>query len=216
MSRIGRVGIDDAMTNEPNETVPVGLAQGRTAYPPALGQRMIGYFIIGLGLFFLAGTFLWVPTTSLVEDTGGFVWIALGGLLFFAFILITALAILHTRLVVSPEGIEYRTMGMKARAAWREVVGITTVRQGYNEIESLVLAKPTVQLSSWLRALLALMPFLSFASIFSSNGYMGGTYNTDAYRRTIPLSTFFRDWQQSPLGNQLRLYAPKLFKHQKD
>lgn len=102
-------------------------------------------------------------------------------------------------------------MGIRARVSWHEVLGVKTVRQGFHDIESLVLANPTVQVSWWMSASIALYPVFRILAVFTGRGYLPGNMSLAEYRQTIPLGTFVKDWQHSKLGDELHRYAPQAF-----
>lgn len=101
------------------------------------------------------------------------------------------LNVMRTRLVISPEGIEYCTLFGNRRSSWRNVLRIGDIAHGRRRqyrAQALILGgyeRPSGE---------------SIADIPTSSSF-----------DWIPVSWFEGDWQHGEIGEQIRRYAPHLF-----
>ncbi len=95
--------------------------------------------------------------------------------------LVLAWIVGRVRLVVAPDGIDYRQPGMRLTATWDNVVGVGRVGVG----EGLILHDSGL-----------------------TRGWIGRLSRVDGSDRRIPLFLFATDWRDGPLGEEIRSYAP--------
>ena len=95
----------------------------------------------------------------------------------------------HTRLVVSPDGIEYYTPYQSIRTAWDDIESVGRVPMFSFYGEGLFLRRPALRGKKWLNWDVRLMQLDRF----------------------VPLSPFLKQWRDSELGQDVRRYAPSLF-----
>ena len=103
--------------------------------------------------------------------------------------LLMAYSAAQIRLVISPEGVEYYQVGYSVRTTWKNVARIGEIPAGRLMAEGLILYESG----------------LSVAELFSKVKYI------QTRGQVIPLSLFKRDWVESGLGQEIRMYAPHLF-----
>lgn len=157
------------------------------------GLRIISYFAalvliamgLGLGGLELAG----VDTTGPDSEMGP-LGVAVHSTLLSGTGVVAAYGTARTRLVLSPEGIEYRTLGYSLSSPWADVVAIGPARfRRGKTVESLLLREPTVHIHSILATLVRFY----------------------APKDAIPLEGLFGSPHYGPLSRDLRRYAPHLF-----
>lgn len=95
----------------------------------------------------------------------------------------------HTRLVISPDGIEYCTPYHRIPTTWDNIKSIGRIPMFTSYGEGLFLRQPALQGNKWLNWNARLMQLDRF----------------------IPLSPFAEQWRDSELGQDVRRYAPYLF-----
>ncbi len=162
-----------------------------------------------LGLWLAAAIFVWAPTgTNSPFGLIVFVWFLAAVLFILGIYLLWGK--LQTRLVISPYGIEYSTMGMRVRSGWDNVVGAEyVVLENGQEVRGLRLRESELELSPWVRAGEGILPKLN--QISSLKGFRA----PDSYQGFgdgIPVGRFVDDWEQGgEPGDEMRRYAPQAF-----
>ncbi len=162
-----------------------------------------------LGVWLAAVFFVWAPTgTNSPLGLILFVWL-LAALLFILGIYLLW-GKLQTRLVISADGIEYSTMGMRVRSGWDNIVGADNVLlENGQEVRGLRLRESELELSPWVQAGEGILPKLN--QISSLKGFRA----PDSYQGFgdgIPVGRFVDDWERvGELGTEIRRYAPQAF-----
>jgi hypothetical protein len=115
----------------------------------------------------------------------------------------------RTRLDVGADGITYHAIGYRVTGQWADVTGWGKRVLGANDVESLILRGPRMQLSGWMAVLYQLMPVASVAALVSGHAPLasGLEGQTDA----IPVGMFDPDWRAGEIGVLVRKYAPQAF-----
>jgi hypothetical protein len=103
--------------------------------------------------------------------------------------LLMAYSAVQIRLVITPEGVEYYQVGYSVRTTWQNIARIGEIPAGRIMVEGLILYESG----------------LSVAKLFSGVKYI------QTRGQVIPLSLFKRDWIESDLGQEIKMYAPHLF-----
>lgn len=168
-----------------------GAAEPQKVYRYHLGLRIISYAVgglmivsgLGLGALYLAG----VDANGRRTDMG-LVGNGLFVLFFVGIGLMIILAGRTTKLVLSAEGVEYRTLIHTMSTTWDSVRAIGPASYGKGRSESLILREPLSQRHGLVREVMRLS--------FPDN--------------VIPL-TGFGSSRYGPLSRDLRHYAPHLF-----
>jgi hypothetical protein len=108
-------------------------------------------------------------------------------------------------LVVSPEGIAYRAMGMTVHTTWDNIERIDKrIVYADGEVEGLVLREPSLQMNPIIEASTFLMKF--------SWRHAMAAESLNTYKTFIPLSSLqTKAWRDSEIGAEIRRYAPHLF-----
>ncbi|MCA9956413.1 MAG: hypothetical protein KC434_16910 [Anaerolineales bacterium] len=134
--------------------------------------------LIGAGLFGIISILL-RHTLSITTGTGSFLALLLGILLL--------LDTLHSMLIISAEGIEYRRSGYTIFANWANIKGIEhKIRRRPEYV--LVLEKPAIKANRINKQMLE----LTKASAI------------------IPLNMFVINWHQKSIGNLIQCHAPQI------
>ncbi len=115
----------------------------------------------------------------------------------------------QTRLEVSPQGIVYYAPGYRVRSDWANIEGYAERVVGTQDVESLILREPGMELSRWMRIGYSLMPAASMAALVRGRVIMPGTL--DRYQDIIPVGLFADDWRNSELGDLIKQYAPQAY-----
>lgn len=100
---------------------------------------------------------------------------------------------------ISPEGIEYKTFGIKISTTWDNVLCIGKVPGGLIDTNNygLILDQPAAGPSKWLPWTKRLLRF--------------GNYD-----KMIPLFMFEANWQETDIVQDLRRYVPRIFSQSED
>lgn len=178
-------------------------------YLPAKWCYMAFLFLfLGAGLG--SAMSLAVLTSEAPVGQGTLVFVLASSMLFFDLCLLIMLGIWRIRLELSPEGIEYHTLGWSIQTSWDNVVGVEQVRYPRQApVEALLLKAPASRRSWWLDSFLFLQPLMYVVALL--NGRPSHWLNMAAYEQSIPIGYFDPAWTSGPLGNNLRQYAPQLF-----
>jgi len=115
--------------------------------------------------------------------------------------------VMNIRLVISPSGITYYSLGYQVRTSWDNIAGLGEAWTGRAWLKGLVLRQPAVEVDWWLRPGLKVFgPVVALRS-----GHPLSTRIIEPYSKIIPLGLFARDWPRSALGAAIRHYAPQAF-----
>jgi len=184
------------MWRQPGRAMP----GGRTAssvlwrvYHPYPAWRVL--LLIGAGFFVLLGVIIPVATIrDAIQSTGTISIGTLGqGVLGIVVPLLLASVFVYVanrpRLVVSPTGIEYDGLFYRIRSAWNDVERIGSGPYQHRPIEGLVLCRQES----------------------GTHPEQDRSLKVLGLDRFIPLTQFAVTWRDSPLGHDIRRYAPHLF-----
>lgn len=109
------------------------------------------------------------------------------------------------QLVVTPEGITYRAIGMTVSSTWDNIERIDTrIIYGDGAVEGLVLREPGMQMSAFVGGSLSLLRM--------TWQYWRLARTMDTYRTFIPISSLQTgNWRGMEIGTEIYRYAPHLF-----
>ncbi len=108
-------------------------------------------------------------------------------------------ATLHDRVVISETGIEFYQVSYRHSTTWNNIERIERVQVGLKHFDVLLLREPAVQLNK----------LLTWRMKDESWMEHGGQFVPLA--KAIPLFMFRPDWRTSEVGQEMQLYAPRLF-----
>jgi len=103
-----------------------------------------------------------------------------------------AYELLSVRLLISPHGVVYHTLGYTMRSGWDNVAGLDTVATPNGPKRGLVLNQPGLEMSGWLSMALVLMPALKVVSLLMRARVRWPT-NTEIDPRFIQIEQFASD-----------------------
>jgi hypothetical protein len=179
-------------------------------YPIKWGWRLYALIFPLMGLA-LPGIMAWaLLNANRPPDTATIVVVIIGGLILFALSLAIYFGMTRVCLTVSPQGIGYHSLGYQVVTTWDNIASIGDVRSGQYTYEGLVLREPRLEVSDWLRTGTAAYPFLALIGALSGRPLVP-LPDMAVYGRGIPLGLFVTNWRQSPLGENIRRYAPHVF-----
>jgi hypothetical protein len=146
----------------------------------------IGTLMTIIGILFLARGIYLISVRS--NPTTGMSFIFLAGL-FLLSIWLTAETFKTTRLVLSPERLEFYSPGLVLTTSWDnlERIGSVSTLLGSAKSDNLVLRAAAIQKTAWWFKLLRKHP-----------------------EHVIPMS-MFSNWRGSEIGQEIKRYAPHLF-----
>jgi hypothetical protein len=178
-------------------------------YPMKTVWRLYALIFPLLGLVFPA-LFAWALLNA-NEPPDGATWavVIIGSALLLALCLAIYLGMTRVRLEVSPRGIAYYSLGYKVASTWDNIAGIGEVWAGRYNYEGLLLREPGLEVSEWLRAGSAAYPFMAIIAALGGRP-IPPPQSLESYGRGIPLGLFVTDWRHSPLGDDIRRYAPAI------
>jgi hypothetical protein len=132
------------------------------------------------------------------EKFDGVVFAALGGV-FLLSLVVFLWAARQPRLSLSPEGVEFRSIGFKVFTSWDNIERIDSrVMYGEGRVEGFALRADGLDMGNFIRY----GRFLSLGSYWAMQGY-------DHF---IPISNIVtKDWRDRDFGQEVRHYAPRLF-----
>lgn len=173
--------------------------------PRAVRVASYGYPALGLAYAACMAWVVWMlpqlPTWFKAACLGSGL-VCIGGMIF------AAVGFQRAYLAVSAEGIAFQAAGYRIRAPWEAVVGIGTVLNGMTggRVRGLLLRGGTFEIRPWLRVWERVrLPVTAFAQA------TGNTVDTptgrEDYRAVIPVGSFVRDWEVTPLGATIRHHA---------
>ncbi len=168
-----------------------GLSEPHKVYRYELGMRILLYgfagflFVLGIGLgaLELAG----VDTNGRRPDMG----LIGNGILVFVFVgmgLILVLVTCNTKLILTAEGVEYRTLNYRLSTSWENVQAIGPVGRGNHKSEGLLLREFPTQ----------------------RHGVLGQLTRISLPEKAIPLVGIGSP-RYGPISRDLRQHAPHLF-----
>lgn len=104
----------------------------------------------------------------------------------------------RVRLVVTPEGVEMRSIGFSTFSRWDNIEGIgSRIVYGEGRVEGFLLKTPGLKMNT-------LLQYGRFTSI-------GAYLSMSDYEQFIPISNLLTDdWRCTPLSDAIRRYAPHL------
>ena len=158
-----------------------------------------------------AGIVLWTmlsgspgpdPLTIGVAVVGAAIFVAIG--------IAVYLGISQVRLVLTPAGISYHSVGYRVSAPWANVTGIGVITEGAYAHDGLLLRDAQVDLDPWLGAGVKAGPLFALLGAFTGR-FVSRTGSVEALGQGIPLGLFDPAWQDGPLGATIRRYAPQAF-----
>ncbi len=190
----------------------LGAPAGRKVYRLPLGWRLFALVLPVIGLAFPVSMIWALSGDGQPLGAAMLVVIVGGSILTIGIGLLACIGVQNIRLVVSPEGIEYHPLGYTVRSAWDNVVGIGEAQLGNRRVEEgLVLGEPGLEMRPWLRAGLTAYPFMRFAAALGGNYISSLSSAAGPHDTVIPVEFFVRDWRHTPLGDDIRRYAPQAF-----
>lgn len=113
-----------------------------------------------------------------------------------------SLAALRSRLVLSPAGLEFHSIGYHVWAAWSQVSAL----DADPVCAGLPVIAPTITRDGWFAVLLDLSGPIGLATLFL-RGY-DRTIGLDQLGRCIPVRAFVTHWDNSDLARDLARYLP--------
>lgn len=159
-----------------------------------LGKRTMDKAGIAVGiLVFLTNLFVFI-VLPITGSTLQLRWLN-GALnvIVFLILIIRIYAYFRVSLIISSEGIEYRQVGYRIYAEWKDIEYIGSVPAKVKVGEGLVLRQSCIQANKWL-------------------GWLAIPV-TQSFRRYIPLS--IEKWRDGEIGQDLQRHAPHLFTDEK-
>lgn len=127
-------------------------------------------------------------------------------------VVMTALALLGERLVVSEEAIEYRGIGLWVRASWDDVTDIATTAYGPSKAEALLLQFPMPEIAWWYKMGTTTSVLSKMESVAEGDvRELFGEWKVETPGDAIPIGAMQKNWREGRLGDDLRKYAPHLF-----
>lgn len=135
------------------------------------------------------------------------IWIV-GGVLVFS-VGIAAWLMTRTRLQISSDGITYHGIGYRVASTWSNLAGYGKRVMGAQDIESLILSEPGIELAGWLRLGYRLMPAAQLVALL--DGRVIVPHSLRNYADAIPVGMFDHHWRSGEIGALVRRYAPQVF-----
>jgi hypothetical protein len=108
-------------------------------------------------------------------------------------------ATLRDRVVISETGIEFYQVSYRHSTTWDNVERIERVQVGLKHFDALILREPAVQLNKLLTWRIKDETWMEHGEQFVP------------LEKVIPLFMFRPDWRTSEIGQDMQLYAPRLF-----
>jgi hypothetical protein len=168
-------------------------------------------YIFPLITLIFAGIVLWATLSATPSADALTIGVAVvGALIFVAIGLAVAFGISQVRLVLTPAGISYHSVGYRVSSPWANVTGVGIISDGANTQEGLLLRDARVELDPWLGAGIKAGPLFALIGAFSGR-VVSRPGSVDALGQGIPVGLFDPTWQDDDLGATIRRYAPHAF-----
>jgi hypothetical protein len=142
-------------------------------------------------------------------DTRWTVWIV--GAVLLVSVAIAAWLMTRTKLEISSDGVTYYGIGYKVASTWANVSGYGKRVMGAQDIESLILREPGIEMARWMQIGYKLMPAASLVSLLDGDSRVFVPRSLSNYADAIPVGMFDKDWQQGEIGALVKRYAPEAF-----
>jgi hypothetical protein len=172
-----------------------------TTYRLSPVWRVYSVFIFVMGVGF-AAVFVWLAVGVFQSQPGSQALMYVFAIIMALLGIGLSLAALRSRLVLSPAGLEFHSIGYHVRAAWSQVAGLDTDPS----CSGLAVSAPTLTLDGWFAILLRLSSPLGLATLLL-RGY-NRIPNPDQLGRCIPVRAFVTRWDNSDLARDLARYLP--------
>ena len=108
-------------------------------------------------------------------------------------------ATLRDRVIISETGIEFYQLSYRHLTTWNNIKRIERVQVGLKHFEVLLLREPAAQLNKLLTWRMKDETWMEHGGQFVP------------LEKAIPLFMFRPDWRTSEIGQEMQLYAPRLF-----
>jgi hypothetical protein len=165
---------------------PLVVSVPRRIHRPALSQIILTIVVTGVAVTLC-------PVMIVVLSGGQGTHLILAFLGTFALLVLYFLYITsRIQIITSPEGIEYHQDGYSLYTTWENVERIGTVRFGQLDREGLFLHQAVMHTTPFFRL-------------------VHGNAVRDVRSRFIPFTPLLPNWRETPLGLDIRQYAPHVF-----
>lgn len=168
-------------------------------------------YVFPLITLVFAGIVLWIMLSGSPAPDALTIGVAvIGAGVFVAIGVAVYLGISQVRLVLTPAGISYHSVGYRVSAPWANVTGVGVISEGAYAHDGLLLRDAQVDLDAWLGAGVKAGPLFTILGAFGGR-FVSRTGSVDALGQGIPVGLFDPAWQDGPLGATIRRYAPQAF-----
>lgn len=115
----------------------------------------------------------------------------------------------RVRLTIRQDGLEYRGFGYVTSTKWDNLERVGEFRIGRSTFQGIILHKPYYESRAWMFVLEALQFPVAIGSALTDQSYRGTELHS--YGWVIPIAQFDPNWEDGPIGDALRYYAPQVF-----
>lgn len=174
---------------------------GQGVYRAPLVPVMVGVGIIGF--FFVLGIIFGRPADGWIEVV---IAACFAGVLSF----VGLLTYKGARLVVSPQGVTYQTLGYTLSVPWEGVLGPGTALYGGGTMEVLALRQDAVTVQRSRHFGLGMAPLAKSITLGHGRGDQNSLAASNGVGYIIPVG-LLRAWEAGDLQRELKRRAPQLF-----